>query len=813
MQACLCHVMCATREEALLIGRALVEERPESFKHVRQLIAGGDRLSPKHVRHLLSAGYGLTVINGYGPTENTVFTCCNPMTSPGEVGRTVSIGRPIANTRVYIVDANLAPVPVGIPGELVTGGAGLARGYLGRPELTAERFIPDPFSGEPGARLYRTGDLARYLPDGRIEFLGRMDRQVKVRGFRIEPAEVESRLLEHSSVREAAVVAREEAPGDTRLVAYVVARPAEAQAAPEEAGQAERQHVASWESLFDQHIYARQGGAADPYFNTAGWLNTHDGSPIPVEQMRLWADDIVGRVLAHHPKRVLEIGCGTGMLLFSIAPHCEHYRGTDFSRTSLEHVRRHAEAREELRGRLQLDRRLADDFTGIEEGSFDAVILSSVAQYFPSASYFLKVLEGSLRAVRPGGFIFLGDLRDQRLLEHFHASVALSRAPSTLPASDLAHRIQAEQARENELLIDPSLFAALALQQPRIGRVRLLLQRGQAHNELNKFRYHAVLYVGDSPQAPSAREVNGSSMTLDQVSGWLQAERPEHACVTHLRNARLSREARLLALLSDATPRPVSELRAALDEPSPEGVDPETLRALATRWGYEVELCWSAESSERFDALFTRRDAPPAPPPLMPLERRPASPRALTSYIHIPLRADEGAQLIASLKQHLGEHLPEPMHPTDFVLLESLPLSPNGKLDRAALPAPGGRRDGVQAQFIAPETALERVLATLWSSLLRVERVGLNDDFFALGGHSLLATQIVSRIRETLKIELPLAAFFETPTLSGLKRALLQREARPGLMEEIAALRLKVAQMSPEAIKALLHEKKTALAP
>jgi hypothetical protein len=197
----------------------------------------------------------------------------------------------------------------------------------------------------------------------------------------------------------------------------------------------------------------------------------------------------------------------------------------------------------------------------------------------------------------------------------------------------------------------------------------------------------------------------------------------------------------------------------------------------------------------------------------MPLERKPASPRALTSYTNIPLRSDEGAQLIASLKQRLGEHLPEPMHPTDFVLLEALPLSPNGKLNRAALPAPGGRRDGVQARFIAPETALERVLATLWSSLLRVERVGLNDDFFALGGHSLLATQVVSRVRDTLKVELPLAAFFETPTVAGLERALLQREARPGLLEQIAALRLKVAQMSPETIKSLLHEKKTALAP
>jgi acyl carrier protein len=163
------------------------------------------------------------LINGYGPTEGTTFTCCHRI--PGEPGEETSIpiGRPIINTQLYILDERLQPVPIGVTGELYVGGAGVGRGYLNRPELTAERFLPDPFSAEPGARLYKTGDLARYLPYGNIECRGRTDHQVKIRGFRIELGEVESVLSQHHAIRESAVVAREDGPNDKSLVAYMVA--------------------------------------------------------------------------------------------------------------------------------------------------------------------------------------------------------------------------------------------------------------------------------------------------------------------------------------------------------------------------------------------------------------------------------------------------------------------------------------------------------------------------------------------------------------------------------------------------------------
>ncbi|RKH60321.1 non-ribosomal peptide synthase/polyketide synthase, partial [Corallococcus aberystwythensis] len=199
----------------------VVEHAPEVLRGVRQLLAGGDVLSASHVQRVLALHPDCQVINGYGPTEVTTFATTHAVSRTEDARASLPIGRPIAGTRVRVLAPDGAPVPVGVAGELFLGGAGLARGYQGRPELTAERFVPDPFSSEPGARLYRTGDLVRWTEGGRLEFLGRVDHQVKVRGYRIEPGEIEALLRQHPDVREAAVVVREDRPGDKRLTGYV----------------------------------------------------------------------------------------------------------------------------------------------------------------------------------------------------------------------------------------------------------------------------------------------------------------------------------------------------------------------------------------------------------------------------------------------------------------------------------------------------------------------------------------------------------------------------------------------------------------
>ena len=194
-----------------------LEATPSLLPELRVLLTGGDLL---HQPPACKLPY--TLINNYGPTENSVVATSGKVSTIEQGHSTPSIGRPISNTRVYVLDQLMQPVPIGVPGELYASGEGLARGYLGHPDLTAEYFVPDPFTDRPGTRMYKTGDMVRYVNDGNLHFLGRNDQQIKIRGFRVEPGEIETILCQHPQIREAVVVAYEELSGNKRLIAYLV---------------------------------------------------------------------------------------------------------------------------------------------------------------------------------------------------------------------------------------------------------------------------------------------------------------------------------------------------------------------------------------------------------------------------------------------------------------------------------------------------------------------------------------------------------------------------------------------------------------
>jgi len=755
---------------------AVLDVAPEALRPLRVLMVGGEQLSVPHVRRARALLPGTRLVNGYGPSECTVFSACHVIPGgPEELpAGTIAIGRPVGDRRCHVLDPALEPAPAGAAGELCVGGPAVARGYLGQPGLTAARFVPDPYSGEPGARLYRTGDEARWLPDGTLEYVGRLDEQVKVRGFRIEPGEVRARLEEHPGVREAVVVAREDQPGDRRLVAYWVEDPDGRGA--EEPGGGESDHVAAWRELYDR-VYGEdvaEGGAPDPTFDIGGWNSSFSGAPIPPEEMREWLDATVARVLALRPRRVLEIGCGSGLVLFRLAPGRERYVGTDFSAAGVRKLRARLDGRPGLE-HVELLERPADDFGGFAPGLFDLVVINSVTQYLPSIDYLEAVLEGAARVVAPGGHVFVGDVRSLDLLGAFHTAVETYRAAPETPVAEWRARAERAQLGEDELVIAPAFFRSLRERLTPVDHVEVLHKRGRFLNEMTGFRYDVVLHVGDgdgdgNEAGPGAEAAVLSweveRLTPESLRARLREPPADLVIVTGVPNARVSGPLKQLEIRRDpggaGTVADVRRLAA------PEGVDPEDLWALGEEmgWGVEVSVAASGDAGS-VDALFSRR------PTAAGRTRFPAlgtgTRETGTPWATAPMKSRPGVSP-SQLRSFLETRLPAYMLPAAYVRLDALPLTPHGKVDRRALPAPT-RDASAEAAYQAPLGEVEAALAQIWAEVLRTERVGRGDDFVELGGHSLLAVQVVSRVRQRLGAEVPLGEVFRLPRLADFARA------------------------------------------
>ena len=550
---------------------ALVASEPEGLEalgSLQTLLLGGEALPASLVALLRPVERG-RVLNMYGPTETTVWSTCAEV--PMADGAPITIGRPIANTRVYVVDSHLRPSPVGVPGELLIGGDGVVRGYLDRPELTRERFVPDVLSTRPSDRLYRTGDLARWRSDGTLEFLGRLDHQVKIRGYRIELGEIEAVLARHPAVGEAVVVARTDEGGEPRLVAYV--RPREGHAG----GAGGAGAAGKWRTIWDATYQETEAAAGvDATFNTVGWTSSYTGAPMPDEDMRAWVDETTSRIARLEPRRALEIGCGTGLLLFRLAPRCERYVGVDFSSSALRQIDGKLDAAG-LRGVVTLRELAADAVAGVGEERFDTVILNSVAQYFPDVDYFVSVVGKAFGLLAPGGKMFVGDVRSLPLLSAFQHAVELHRAPAALETSQLAARVQRRAAQEGELVVDPRLFAALSRAVPGLARVELHLKDDAHLNELTRFRYDVVLWkAGDGLEASVEAEVVAAPepCTLDSLRALLMSGSPALR-IEGIPNARVRDEVRAVELLARGEGGlTAGELRSTLHSLPSRGIRP-----------------------------------------------------------------------------------------------------------------------------------------------------------------------------------------------------------------------------------------------
>lgn len=501
-------------------------------------------------------------------------------------------------------------------------------------------------------------------------------------------AEVEKVLRTHPGVREAAVVHN----GEAGLAAFVVPDDSylDDVAGRRAAGSTV---LGKWQKTFDLSQLTKEATAAPVGLNTAGWNSSYTRQPIPADQIREWAEATVEDILQFAPKSVYEIGCGTGMLLMRIAPRCDRYVAVDFSSVVLNKLGEQLRTVPNVAEHVEVLERRADNFEGLAADSFDAVVLNSVAQYFPDAAYLSRVLEGAVRIVKPGGHIYVGDNRSLPLLPAFTSSIEVFQAVDEMSSPELRDRIRRRIEREQELVLSPTYFLSLRHRFPKISRVEIRPNRGHSDNEMSRYRYEAILHVGHEMEASQVDEFLEwpvRRLSLHDIRSMLRQHPNERMGIKRIPNTRIEKDLAALAILSGAeTPISAGELRHNLEQRAMEGIHPQDLLDLgAEDLGFSVFLSWAASRSDgSYDASFVPagcRQGITCPAISWPEPEASEFVRLSNAPGQRKLRNELINQLVALCIQSL---LPESV-PGRIALVDALVRTSDGVVDSKALLAP-----------------------------------------------------------------------------------------------------------------------------
>lgn len=730
-----------------------------------KVLCGGEALSRDLAGSLKERCSSLW--NMYGPTETTIWSTLKQISN---FDQAITIGRPIANTQVYLLDQYLKQVRKGGTGEIYIAGDGLARAYLNNPEMTDAAFVKDPFSDQADKKMYRTGDLGRYMPEGDIQCLGRIDNQVKIRGHRIELGAIEESLLMQDSIKEAVVIAREDLTGDKKLVAYIV--PDKVEENSKSPSWQER-----WEDLYKRGIQSESDLSIDEQQLDIAVAQEISGRTDIRGEVEEWLKQSVDRIKAINAKTVMELGCGAGQLVFELAPFAEKLIATDYAETAIDKLKEKLGAEPEKWKNVSAITAPADDFSFVNNGSLDLVIINGVVQYFPDASYLVKVIKEASKAIKKGGCIYIGDMQGYSTLPMYHAYDQLNRTDENLKISEFKKICDRRVKLEDELVADPGFFYKLPELIPEISGVNVQLREGKHINETTKYHYDIWLYVNAGSVSVKADiQIKWQAgNTLDWIKNELKKYPGKIVRVHKIFNIRTIEDYALQQILvridNDASVKDAKVLMTSTQE----GLNPHPFWNLGPELGYESHVRWTNDGSDGcFDVIFVPSEQhnrfPEAGEILNPLKD------SAFDYARDPYSGEltASAEQLMEWKESLKELLPAQMVPSEFVLLKKLPLLPNGKTNRKALPKPVQKLHENQEKAM-PRTVIEKLVAKIWAETLGLDSVGLNDDFFELGGHSLIAIQVMIRMEKETGLRLPLTSLFKFTTLEGF--ALLFSEA------------------------------------
>ncbi|MBL6449339.1 amino acid adenylation domain-containing protein [Fulvivirga sp. 29W222] len=722
----------------------------------RRLVVGGEALNYSHLEFLTKRNISVDIINEYGPTEATIgctWYTFNTLQAEKTPDNNIPIGRPFEGVSAYVMDEDEELLPIGIEGELYIGGEGVTAGYLNNPQLTADRFMDDEYANRPEAKMYRTGDLVKWLPDGNIQFLGRVDDQVKIRGHRIELKEVESNLNQISQVHQNAVVAQKDALQMNKLTAYFVP---EKKCVEELESKIIYEQVDSWQDLYESQ-YGDSDEPEDVEFNLVGWGDSFTGQDIPKDQMREWLNDIIDVIKAHKPENLLEIGCGSGLMFYELAGNLKKYIGTDFSASAIENIKSRVASGVKDYGATEFFRSQAHEVKLPAEQPLDTILINSVIQYFPGEEYLSKVIDNCVNMISDKGRIIIGDVRDNRLLKSFKGRLYLNNVMGSLDKKEFEWELRQAILAEEELCLHPQYFYDLQTQYPQISHVEIVEKQGEAINELSLYRYTVILHIG---QDTNLEKPDWKVWGDDSIEKALQEG---HSLITikDAPNPRLKTDQQFLESLLHNDIETVNDILKSLEKVSDSS--PATLEIIkkATESGYSTRFLVN-EDPFKLNIVLSK-DMPSS------VENHWSHQNAGRSGLtNIPLYGEIKAKLQAEVRDELALMIPEYMVPTEMVALDELPTTSNGKVDVKFLSEVNNDSSLDNKNHIDPESELEIRVSEIWKDLLELNRIGLHDDFFQIGGHSLLATRIVSMIRKELQVELSLSDFFEHTTLHAL---------------------------------------------
>ncbi|HKW16634.1 MAG TPA: class I SAM-dependent methyltransferase [Terriglobales bacterium] len=402
-------------------------------------------------------------------------------------------------------------------------------------------------------------------------------------------------LKRHPGVRDVAVARSEAAP-----ILFVV---------PEDCyldrvlgrHDAEQRRLQAWRKTYDLMQLGKDAKSAAAGFNIAGWRSSYTRQAIPDHEMREWVDASVGNILSLAPRDVLEVGCGSGLLLFPVAPRCRRYVGIDFSSVSLQRIREQMQSRSGDWSGVELLEQSAEDLTGFPEQSFDTVIINSVAQYFPSLRYCTRVLKNVIRLIKPGGHLFIGDCRSLPLLPMYAASLEVHDSKPEDEESEFAHRVQRRMEREEELVLSQAYFLSLA-NQVEGASVEVRPKRGTINNELTRYRFDVFFSVSGPADAQPVEwhEWYADKWTFAKLREQLLSEESHVLALSGIPNSRLHIDLEILA-----TKGVIAQFDNSRSQPEQGELDPQAIWNLAAEARYNARLSWNSSRRDgSFDAVF-----------------------------------------------------------------------------------------------------------------------------------------------------------------------------------------------------------------